>query len=319
MSYETGGATGPNDLLDKIRVFALALGWTVDYFGARTSGSSNQALLINQGGVFLGFVSDVTTAGTADDPAGYLGSFTYPGPYVNTTDKADQANRTVLTFANKMPGPFQAYHLFGTATYLHAVVEAQPGSFRHIGAGTLAKAGAVTSGAYSFGSRWNYNAAYVNSIVSGYHAIPWDGFRNASLWRGTGLRVDKDGVSPQNIELMDSASDVGALAGGWAGFYGTGNDHAATPVRGLMALKPSDLTGRAPLFPLIVSVFRPSSFVSLVGAAPDIRVVRMDNLSPGDAVTLGPDTWRVFPVIRKNGASGQENSGLYGFAYRVVP
>lgn len=317
MAFETGGSSGVVDLLDKVRVFALGLGWSVDFSGSPATGvTAVNVLALSKDGVCVMFLAD-TAAGGGTDPGHYFGAMTYPGPFVSATDKRNQAGATPITWANKMPGPFQAYYLFGTGTYLHLVVEAQPGSFRHIGAGVIAKAGVVNSGAYAFGGRWYYDANYVNSIASGYHSIPWDSSRSQNGWIGTVVRADKDGGGPANCSIVDASSQTGALLGGWAGFVNSG-DHAGPVVHSLMRQGPSSLTGRSPLIPAPVAVFRPSGFVSLVGAAPDVRFVRIDNLTPGEAVTLGADTWRVFPIVRKNGLVGQENSGVFGYAYRVV-
>ena len=38
MSYETNTSTGPNDLIDKLRIFLLAEGWTVNLFAAIGAG-----------------------------------------------------------------------------------------------------------------------------------------------------------------------------------------------------------------------------------------------------------------------------------------
>lgn len=38
MAYETGAATGPNDLLDKLRLFAIGQGWVVNRWVAADSG-----------------------------------------------------------------------------------------------------------------------------------------------------------------------------------------------------------------------------------------------------------------------------------------
>jgi hypothetical protein len=52
---------------------------------------------------------------------------------------------------------------------------------------------------------------------------------------------------------------------------------------------------------------------------PASRLVRIDNLTPGDVMTIGSDQWKCFPVIRKNGGPGLETSLNWGYAYRVVP
>jgi hypothetical protein len=62
---------------------------------------------------------------------------------------------------------------------------------------------------------------------------------------------------------------------------------------------------------------RTSNLGSPLGYPPHLRWVRLDYLSPGDVLTIGSDQWKVFPVIRKDGGTGQVNSGKYGYAYKV--
>lgn len=314
MAYETAGASGVNDLLDKLRVFALAQGWTVDFNGARTDVTGN-AVLISKAGLRYGFLTQIG-GGNTDTPADFIGAFQYPGPYSGSNPHA-QASASVATYCNNMPGPFAAYHFFaGTNkagdSYLHVVVEAQPGSFRHFGVGVIDKLGAITNGAYNYGSRWNYSTNWVNSLV-GYHNVPWDSLENSSVNgnRGTAIRCDGDAISPRYGVFNSSDSGLSSLTRIHGG-------PLAGPTIGL-SRPPSTLTGRTILLPAIASIQRPSGFFTFLGAAPDLRFANITNLLPGELITLGPDTWKVFPVIRKNGVSGQENSGTLGYAYRVVP
>lgn len=314
MAYETAGASGVNDLLGKLRIFAIAQGWAVDYNGTRGDLLGN-ALLINKGGIYFAFVTRVGGADTTD-PADRFGVYQYPGPYSSGAAPEAQAGASAITFANNMPGPFQAYHFFaGTNTagqsYLHAVVEAQPGSFRHIGAGVINKLGAVTTGAYTHASRWRYDTGFVNSINAG-QALPWDSMQGytQALGYGVVVRCDADALSP-NYAVANNSEAAGTRL--FCGIFGT------EATAGLALQTPSTLTGRAILLPIFAGVERPLGFYSLIGGPPDLRFVNMENLQPGELISMGPDSWRVFPIIRKNGAPGLSNSGPWGYAYRVVP
>ena len=70
MSYETGTATDPNNLLDKLRIFALANGWTVDYSGGRTNvggslqAGSNNVIAMNKGGLYVVLYQDTSSNST---------------------------------------------------------------------------------------------------------------------------------------------------------------------------------------------------------------------------------------------------------------
>jgi len=316
MAFETGASSSANDLLDKLRIFAAANGWTVDANGARTDGTTGNFVVMRRGtAVYAVFFTD-QGAGSSVDPGPYIGCYTYPGPYNSGANAMAQANKTTGSLCNKMTGPFQAYYFFASGDYLHAVVEISPGLFRHFGVGLLESAGGVTTGAYNHALRWHYGTTEINSAVSQNHAVPFDSNGSNSGWHGTDVRADSDGTVPRNVYVFDQAA--ADPNGGWAGWLGS-NQHAGSPVHSLARVAPSTLTGRAVLLPLLVAVDRPSGNVSFVGSPRDMRLTRIDNLAPGASVTIGADTWRVFPVVRKNGAVGTESSLAYAYAYRVVP
>lgn len=310
MSYQTGTSTGPADLVDKIRLFAAGMGWSVDFNGARTDGTTGQVVVMRSGALSCAFFTS-TAAGSTSDPGQYVGAYTFRGAYNSGLNAMAQASRSSGTICNRMTGPYLAYWLFGGATYLHCVVELSAGLFRHIGVGLLDGAGLLTTGAYNHALRWSSDASYIDVPGSSSHAVPWDDTGTSAPGRGTEVHADSDGVSPRIIKIeRDGSTDQGF--GGWRGTSATGL------VQPLAACGLSTLTGRAMLIPLIVAGSRTGGYRSILGAPLDMRLVRMDAIAPGDMITIGADTWRCFPVCRKNGISGQENSGPYGYAYRVV-
>lgn len=304
MAYETGTASGVNDLLDKLRLFAIAQGWSVDYNSTRTDGLGN-ALLLNKSGIFVAFLTDIVTAGNSSNPANYVQTYTYPGPYVGATSNVAQAGKTQTMTTNRLAGPYTAYHFVGGASYLHAIVETVPGRFAHFGVGTLDKAGGGDPIPYSYGTSWNADPIFTNSIFSG-HSIPFDS--NNGSQPGGALRADSDGISPRNFVLSNSGST--RAVGGFL-FTSFGLAHH------MMRVGPSALTGRAILAPAIVMIERTPGVFSVAGAPPDFRFVRLDNITPGDVLTIGSDQWKCFPIVRKNGPAGVENSSVYGYAYRI--
>jgi hypothetical protein len=59
-----------------------------------------------------------------------------------------------------------------------------------------------------------------------------------------------------------------------------------------------------------------------IGEFPDVFRVNMKGFTPAQAITLGSDTYRVFPVVNSdtvNTVLGDEYSGYEGYAYRVRP
>ena len=302
MAYQTGTSTGPAELVDKIRAFAAGMGWSVDFNGARTDvGFTGRVVILSSGALSCAFFTD-DAAGGSTDPGPYVGAYTFRGAYSSGLNPMAQAGKSSGTSCNKMAGPYQSYWLVGGSTYLHCVVELSAGLFRHIGAGLL------TTGAYNYALRWYSDVSYINSYTSSAHRVPWD---DRGSQPSTEIHADADGASPVVMQMRESANSTQAT-GGWRGASDAGL------IQPLIDCGLSTLTGRAILSPLIVAGARQGGFRSILGAPRDLRLVRMDNLAPGDTITLGSDTWRCFPVCRKNGVSGQENSGPYGYAYRVV-
>lgn len=322
MSYETGSASNPNDLLDKLRIFALANGWTVDYYGGRTNAGgglqagSNNALAMNKAGLYFVLYHD-TASNTTNNPTPRVRAYTYPGPWVATNGSDLQAGKTEVVAANNLVGPYQAYYFFTdpAATYLHAALEVVPGRFSHFGVGSLDKAGGGDPVPYAYGMSWGYSTG-INSPTSNYHAIPFDSDNSNSPNLSTVFRCNSDGETPRNYNVSESGGSL--TINGNGGFRRTTASYLHFGQQ-LMRIAPSALTGRAPLVPLILFAERTFGVFSIAGAARDMRSVRIDNITEGQVLTIGSDQWKVFPVVRKNGTTGVENSGNYGFAYRIVP
>ena len=50
---------------------------------------------------------------------------------------------------------------------------------------------------------------------------------------------------------------------------------------------------------------------------PDCRYLNGENFEPSEEISLGPDTWKLFPFIKK--ASSGVHSGNSFVAYKKVP
>ena len=311
MGYQTGAAASVSDLLSSIQAFAAGEGWTVDSGkAARSDALAGECVNLTKGDVHGAFYS-YENAGSASNPGRYMGTYNYPA--YGAGGNMGQANASAKLLTNGMgSSAFVAHHLFGGPNHLHAVVETISGTFKHFGIGQVDKLGTVTTGVYAHGSNWGYSATNINNKDSTAHAVAFDSTESVTR-NGPSLsvRCDSDGIT--NRYLDPNLSSSGAVACGW-------RNPSVSPLYGpILELLPSTMTGRAVLFPLMLSVGRGSNLYSPFGIVPDIRVLRMDNFAPGDAITIGSDTWRVFPVIRKNGTASDVNSGTYAYAYLQRP
>lgn len=324
MAYQTGTATDPVDLLDKLRVFALANGWTVHNFGARPAGATaGQALQLSKGPVVGSFLS-LSAVGNMSDPGPKIGTYGHDA-YSAGGGTENQPNGGFKCYANACAGPYQAYHFFSddgstTPPYLYVVAETSAGVFRHFGLGKLVGLGVLNSGVFAYGSRWMHDVSsnYISDPDSPWHAVPFDstslGFNFALP--GTSLRADSDSISPRwhSTEAHTFAQQM------WGGIRGQPSNNISQTkaiVHGPVRDSASQMTGRTLLGKCELAVARQSNLASPVGYPPGIRWVMLDNHDPGDVLTIGTEDWKLFPVIRKNGSLGQPNSGLYGYAYRM--
>jgi hypothetical protein len=319
MAYETASASGVADLLDKLRVFATANGWTQNYFGARTSGAGT-ALQLTKGTQYVTFIAD-TGAGLSTDPGPFFGAYSH-NVYSAGNGTENQAQGSTKLYSNAMSGPFVAYHFMTGAErgcdYLYVVIETSSGVYKHTGVGKLVSLGALNTGMFAYACRWSYSTSSdtINTPNSTQHGVPWDS-RCTSVGQSTQVRADSDGVVPRWYDANSGGSFGNRMGGGVrdAGPASAGSVRGTLQTAGLCAA--SSITGRTVLLPPWMYGERTSNLGSPLGYPPHLRWVRLDYLSPGDVLTIGSDQWKVFPVIRKDGGVGQVNSGKYGYAYKV--
>lgn len=227
MAYETGAATSVTDLLDKLRVFATANGWTQNYFGARTSGAG-QALQLTKGSQYVTFIADTGT-GTTANPGPYFGAYSH-NVYSAGNGTENQSQGSLKCLANGMSGPYVAYHFITGAErgsdYLYVIVEVTSGIYKHAGVGKLISLGALTTGMFAFASSWNYSTSYISTTSYAGHSWPFDSVENSlRAGPGTQIRADSDGVTPR---WYDSAGTgvYGSRFGG--GVRSAGNTSAGS-------------------------------------------------------------------------------------------
>jgi hypothetical protein len=331
MAYQTGTATSPNDLLDKLRIFAIAQGWTADrwvtagsgrelnlhkdsaYFGLRSY--ENETVTIN-GNAALGRYgiaingADSYSGGLAwDRQTGYPKS-----PATSATDQRHGYMPLVTSF-----GPFPAYHLFAPdSKTIYLELEVTTGTYQRLGFGSLDLFNAAAAGGGRFFYATGGNSAVTNSVGtstwlgSGYESA-WSmeeaPFRSASSGNqgGTGsgsyLRCAIDAFDNwAQAASQDASSLTGRSCGGGGTHDRLLRDQSLNPLNGV------GIT-----FPHVVWLCRNDQYAHPVGIVPGMRYMDMTNYLPGDEFTLGSDTWKVFPWWQKGGRSDQ-----VAIAYLVV-
>ncbi|WP_163836877.1 hypothetical protein [Spartinivicinus ruber] len=321
MAFETGPANGVDDLLDKLKIFADALGYEIlrwrdssDYNGKELSLKHSKAGVFN-------FYTD-NGNGDEGNPGPWLacyGSTSFDSD-INTMERNSSNNlapaqpgHSPLNATNGLIGPFTRYYFFGTQQYLHIVIEISPGVYAHSSVGTLDKAFDYVGGEYVVCTSW-YHGKYNNRIGSSgdnYHGYPWDNKAYYASYYDR-IRCDLPDLNhPYWLTFYDREEDGYC----WGGMPRNGE---RGPIHGVFHHSPSTFNGLAPLFPIMNIARVTGGRRYILGTPADVRIVNITHLVPGQSMHIGNDEWLIFPVKSKNGPKGQPNSGIYGLAYRKI-
>lgn len=319
MSYQTGSATDPDDLMDKLNTFLTGTaGWTADLFNLTT-----RRAVWSKAGVSckVMFYWDTNKIGNAMIQ-------TYVGDVALTSQGGAEYTSNTITsnrYTNMMTGPYPSYHFFEDDNYIHVVVERSSGIYRHFGFGQMNKLGDWVGGCYVYSGYWDQNASYIDNPHSIQHHMGLHGGNSNNSTFGPGWHAEgfPDTVAPSKyfrntISTAANDDDGEDINNGFVFGYMDG------PNVQFMALQESSLNGFKPLMPIPFYQWYFGSApdrARLMGYVPDMRTVNMHGLTVGQEVVVGADTWVVFPVVRpgNEGLSfNQEQSYNYGYAYKKV-
>lgn len=251
-------------------------------------------------------------------------------PHLHTGDSGNGSTTSPATSGRRVnfdvQGPFTAYHFFageGATPYVYVVVEVSANVFRHFGWGNLDKFNDWTGGEFVYGGFWDIGlTANIDNPAAGTHGLLLD--CGATVNEGATVRVEglpgQGGTGKWGV-CTSSASpgnDTAAIArvglrgcsrsGGW------GYPLAWIPTSQANAFKP--------LIPINLFYFRetgaPDTWYPL-GRMADVAIVNMKNLTVGQELTVGSDTWKCFPWAKKQYSAGNViESWNAGYAYKKV-
>lgn len=327
MAYQTGSATGIQDLLSKLFTFATGLTttpWTQDEFN-----TTNLYATMHRGSCYVSFRWDATT----EEVFGIYQSLGYSGPSVtpenHTDDSGNSALAAPVTTQRRVDlqtsGSLTAYHFFageGSTPYIHIVIEYNSGLFRHFGFGNLIKFNDWTGGEYCYGGYWDQSTIYIDNPTSLLHAMGLD---------DSGVTDTQGTVHCEDLPNQDAASKWGVLTAsattgldtaGESRLQLRGGARSGTWGYALSWIPTSQLNAYKPLIPNEVIYFDTDASTDAwrwLGTQPDFAIVNMKNLAVGQEITIGSDTWQCFPWIRKQFTDGNvEESWNAGWAYKKI-
>jgi len=321
MSYQTGTATDPEDLMTKLDTFLTGTpGWTSELFSA-----ANNRAIWSKVGVSAKLYGDWDANNIG---VSMIQDVASPIDQALLSQIGSEFTSNTITsrrYCNLVPGPYPSYHFFEDDDYVHVVIEKDSGIYRHFGFGQSLKLGKWTGGMYAHGHFWDQTTAAIDVPTSLNHLAAWSGSNSGNATRGAGMHAeglpDQVGAAKYLRQTTNTSTndndgeDIGnVFPGGWMDGQ---NVH-------FMAVGASQLNGFKPLIPIPLYNWHFGSVpdrARLLGYIPDMRSISLLGLNVGQEITVASDTWIVFPITRKgnNGSSfNQEQSFDYGIAYKKV-
>lgn len=306
MAYVTGNAADLSALRTAILNACSSNGWSV---------SGN---IVSKSGCFVDIQVSGATLQILGGTGASGGALTGAGPSVC---------KMIAIGAVALTGPF-TYHIFinGSPDEVYVWVNFGSSYYQHIAWG---KSSLTLPGSGNWYSAFSGSLSTVDSVNISYDSsqqmvLGSSGSGNRTpagpffSYRGT------TNISNAN-SFLHHALDGGT---GWSGTAGSGAGgiaFAAAVAGAPLGITPNNWNGEAPLIPVHVAVPRVSSLFSLVAQLKHCRYVRIDNLNPGQIITIGSEQWMVFPLLQKNSAAREPGTGLatthsgtYGCAIRYA-
>lgn len=309
IAYETGVASSPTDLLNKLKTFSAANGWGNS--SPLDVGNLLNDTVLSNGASGLGIFCAINATATQWQTRGCLG-------FSGAVSWSNQPHNSGFTMSTTFgAGPYTAYHFWvgdeGGSEYIHVTVEIVAGEFRHWVCGHLIEFGGVTGGNYFDSAECYRVVGIMNSPEDGTHRHLCDSmvYQGSS---GVGAHVWADYDSRvKNWFFLENNSNPAIQA-----LRGIGSTRRSGILNPMISIGVQNWNLRTPLWPMIYYANRGVGLRSPVGRMPNIRSCNMRNFFPGEVITIGGDDWKIFPVFQKQIAGVANNvvsSGLYAYAH----
>lgn len=313
MAYsETAGVATPQDLVNAIAVFAGANGWTVV---RNDLVSTTRTITLKHASTDYIHVSN--TATTLYTVASIDNNVLQPP--LSQTRRSSQATADVGV------GAYTKIYLFADTTpsrYIHVVIElATAGSARHMALGMVDKLEAFTGGTYVDATAWTTGPTGGDYTNTSNHAL--FGSDISAVVGSGGVRCDF---------AADSRTDAWFAYRGNAAVGSLSANSCIRPTPGASTVSPdgpvymcrstdnNNFSNRSIGHMIGVYVFRTvAAYWSQIGTVPNLRMISMTKFFFGQEVSIGGDTWKMFPMIRFGvGVTPGfvQSSGDLGYAYK---
>lgn len=335
--FESSQFTSTDDLIrTKLNTFLLAHGWLQD-----ESALGRYAAHVDS--LFMSFRWD-TAISTGEHNVGVYHALgwvaaTDPGNHTNDSGQG-VVSGTNGTGSTQIGGGRNADVDNGTHTYwfflqdsapkhVHVVVEHAAGvAYRHFGMGHLSKLGTWTGGEYAYADRHSSVGGTSAAMLADSTTL-LDGFASGTAIHN-GTTIGRSYLASVHMEGMPGQVANGRWGLCWDGGTPALNDRGSPAAArawvagggfraGLVAApharpRSTPLQGLIPLYP-ISPLYKHLTLEQLypIGTMPNIRGINVANYAGGDVVTVGAESWVVFPARQKGAHPGTRNQGI---AYR---
>ena len=330
MAFETGTATGPEDLLTKLETFIQSVspqGFTIErpmtdrspYDFAISDGANLHVQLHGNGTTDRIYVHQ----STGFDDSGVPNE---PGQSQTSIINGHEINR--------MTGPYTAYFFYANfdpaigPLYVNVVVEFNAGEYRHFGFGQIEKFGSFSGGEYSHGHFWATGSQ--DDINSINHRVAFDGIGTTGNTSRSRMFLDVPTLSGWNGVVESPQSQWGCPGNSAHGLDPSGANFMRIQWSSRQAYYmhhfyevggSSQFNGFKPMMPILCWLIdddpTPDEYY-LLGFAKDVRDISMDGVISGQQLTIGGDLWDVYPMGKKSLILGSEITGLWGRAYKRI-
>ncbi len=297
MPYQTGTVANPADLKTTIETFAVARGWSL------SSG------VLSKGGSYI------RLSAPDGDTVAIEASFD------NFSSQAPHAPRIYI------PSGWPAtYHLFGFTDVdnIYCVLNYNVSRHQYIAFGKLLKYGTWTGGTWASATFPQLVTTMPGVGVIGTPPALTGAFYGGSPPGRTGgaIQCSSDsgavGTANRHNSIMHAEID-GNIWG--APSHDEFRISCSSMTGNLINRLPNAWNSQTLLLPYQMIATRPSDYRSLIGELPHIRACRVDNHESGDVITIGAESWKIFPWLEKNsvqrnGSGGSGHSGTAGWAIK---
>jgi len=321
MAYQEEVGTSPDDVINKIAVFAQANGWTVD---RNTLSGSNRTLTVHKSGDYIHIYNINTTRIFMRGSVGYNAA----------NPPSTQPNVSNAATCSPEAGPYTKIYMFADdlpTEHVFIVIETAGGILYHLCFGMIEKFGTFTGGTFFDASCWTRSTSQVYTWNSSHHALfdsgQGSGFSSAEVGGSIRCDIPADGLTNNWARLAaDTAgsNNPRIQCGLNAGTSESSNEKSWLTTLAYSRNDPP-FSGQPSLGTIRAHVVREgtSDFWSPIGTIPNIRYLRMQRYSSGQEITIGTDVWKIFPMARygvgtNNGSPNNVFSEYHGYAYKKV-